>query len=159
MFSVVHSLSHVWLFVTPIDYSTPDFSVLHHLLDLAQTPVTDLGIPSNHLILCRPLPPSFSLFQHQGLSNESVIHIRWPKYQNFSFSIDPSNECSGLISFRTDWFDFLAVQGTLKSLLQLHGSKASVLWCSTFFMVQLSHAYMTAGKTIALTKQNFVCKK
>ena len=101
---------------------------------------------------------AFSLSQHQCLSSESVRHIRWPKYWSFSFSISPSNEYSGLISFRIDWLDLLAVQRTLKSLLQHHSSKASTLWCSAFFMVQLSHPYMTTGKTIALTRQTFVSK-
>ena len=109
-------------------------------------------MPSNHLIPCCPLRllpsilPTIRVF-----SNESVLHIRWPKDWSFSFSVSPSNEYSGLISFRIDWFDFLAVQGTLESLLQHHSSKASILWCSAFFMVQLSHPYMTTGKTIALT--------
>ena len=115
-------------------------------------------MPSNHLILCCPLflPPS--IFPSiRVFSNESVLHIRWPKYWNFSLSISPSNEYSGLIFFRMDWLDLLTVQGTLKSLLQHHGSKASILCCSTFFMVQLSHPYMT-GKTIALTRWTFVGK-
>ena len=116
-------------------------------------------MPSNHLILCCPLLllpsifPSITVF-----SNESALCIRWPKYWSFSFNISPSNEHSGLISFRMDWLDLLAVQGTLKSLLQHHSSKASVLWCSAFFTVQLSHPYMTTGKTIALTRQTFVVK-
>ena len=114
--------------------------------------------PSNHLILCCPLLlpsvfPSIRVF-----SSESVPHIRWPKYWSFSFSISPFNEYSGLISFRMDWFDFLDVQGTLKSLLQHHSSKASILWCSTFFIVQLLHPYMTTGKTTALTRWTFVGK-
>ena len=118
----------------------------------------ELVMPSNHLILCRPLllppiPPSIRVF-----SNESVLHIRWPKDWSFSFSISPSNGYSELISFRIDWLDLLAVQGTLKSLLQHHSSKASILWCSGFFIVQLSHPYMTTGKTIALTRQTFVGK-
>ena len=114
---------------------------------------------SNHLILCRPLLflpsifPSISVF-----SNKSVLHIRWPKYWSFSFNISPSNEHPGLISFRMDWLDFLAVQGTLKTLLQHHSSKASIFWHSAFFIVQLSHPYMTTGKTIALTRQTFVDK-
>ena len=116
-------------------------------------------MPSSHLILCRPLlllppiPPSIRVFP-----NESTLRMRWPKYWSFSFSISPSNEHPGLISFRMDWLDLLAVQGTLKSLLQYHSSKASVLWHSAFFVVQLSHSYMTAGKTIALTRWNFVRK-
>ena len=101
--------------------------------------------------------PAFNLSQHQGLF-QSVLCIRWPKYWSFSFSISPSNEYSGLISFRIDWFDLLAVQGTLESLLQHHSSKASILWCSAFFIVQLSHPYMTTGKTIALTRWTFVGK-
>ena len=114
-------------------------------------------MPSSHLILCRPLPPpvppSIRVF-----SNESTLHMRWPKYWSFSFSISPSNEHLGLISFRMDWLDLLAVQGTLKSLLQHHSSKASILRRSAFFTIQLSNPYMTAGKTIALTRQTFVCK-
>ena len=113
-------------------------------------------MPSNHLILCRPplLPPS--VFPSiRVFSNESVLHIGWPKYWSFSFSISPSNEYSGLISFRMDWLDLLAVQRTLKSLLQHHSSKASIIWCSAFLTVQLSHPYMTTGKTIALTRWVF----
>ena len=116
-------------------------------------------MPSNHLILCHPhlLPPSiFSSIR--VFSNESVLHIRWPKYWSFSFNISPSSEYSRLISFSIYWFDLLAVQGTLKSLLQHHSSKASIFWHSAFFMVQLSHPYMTTGKTIALTKWTFAGK-
>ena len=119
----------------------------------------ELVMPSSHLILCRPLlllptiPPSIRVF-----SNESTLHIRWPKYWSFSFSISPSSEHPGLISFRIDWLDLLAVQGTLKNLLQHHSSKASILQRSAFFTVQLSHPYMTTGKTIALTRQTFVGK-
>ena len=114
---------------------------------------------SNHLILCHPLLLLPSIFPSiRVFSNESVFHIRWPKYWSFSFSISPFNEYLGLIFFRIDWFDLLAVQGTLKGLLQHHSSKASLLWYSTFFMVQLSHPYMTTGKTIALTRQTFVGK-
>ena len=111
-------------------------------------------MPSSHLILCHPLllltpiPPSIRVF-----SNESALGIRWPKYWSFSFNISPSNELPGLISFRMDWLDLLAVQGTLKSLLQHHSLKASILWCSAFLIVQLSHPYMTTGKTIALTRR------
>ena len=116
-------------------------------------------MPSNHVILCHPLLLLPSVFPSiRVYSKESVLHIRWPKYWNFSFSISPFNESSGLISFRIDWLDLLAVQGTLKSLLQHHSSKASILWCSAFFMVQLSHPYMTTGKTIALTRWTFVGK-
>ena len=116
-------------------------------------------MPSNNLILCCPLlllppiPPSFRVF-----SNESTLRMRWPKYWSFSFSISPSNEHPGLIYFRMDWLDLLAVQGTLKSLLQHHSSKASIHWCSAFFTVQLSHAYMTTGKTVALIRWTFVGK-
>ena len=116
-------------------------------------------MPSSHLILCRPLlllppiPSSIRVF-----SNESILRMRWPKYWSFSFSISPSSEHLGLISFRMDWLDLLAVQGTLKSLLQHHNSKPSIFWHSAFFTVQLSHPYMTTGKTIALTRQTFVGK-
>ena len=116
-------------------------------------------MPSNRLILCRPLLLLPSIFPSiKVFSNESVVHIRWPKYWSFSFSISPSNEYSGLTSFRIDWLDLLAVQGTLKSLLQHYNSKASVLWHSAFFIVQLSHPYMTAGKAIVWTRQTFVGK-
>ena len=116
-------------------------------------------MPSSHLILCHPpfllplIPPSIRVF-----SNESTLHMRWPKYWSFSLSISPSNDHPGLISFKMDWLDLLAVQGTLKRLLQHHSSKASILWHSAFFTVQLSHPYMTTGKTIALTRQTFVGK-
>ena len=120
---------------------------------------TESVMASNHLILCHLLLLLTSIFPSiRVFSNESALHIRWPKYWTFSFSISPSNEHSGLISFRMDWLDLLAVQRTLKSLLQHHSSKASILWCSAFFMVQLSHPYMTTGKTIALTRQIFVGK-
>ena len=115
--------------------------------------------PSNHLILCHPLLLPPSIFPSiRVFTNESVRHVRWPKYWNFSFSISPSNEYSGLISFRMDWLDRLAVQGTLKSLFQHHSSKASILWRSAFFIVQLSHPYMTTRKTIALTRWIFADK-
>ena len=118
-----------------------------------------LVMPSNHLILCRPLLLLPSIFPSiRVFSNESVLRIRWPKYWSFSFSISPSNEYSGLISFRMDWLDLLAVQRTLKSLLQHHSLKASILWHSAFFMAQLSHPYVTTGKTIALTRRIFVGK-
>ena len=120
---------------------------------------TESVMPSNHLILCRPLPLLPSIFPSiRVFSNESVLAIRWPKYWSFSFNISPSNEYSGLISFRMDWLDHLAVQGTLKSLLQHHSSKASNLGRSAFFTVQLSHLHMTTGKTIALTRRTFVGK-
>ena len=116
-------------------------------------------MPSNHIILCHPLLLLPSIFPSiRVFSNESVLHIKWPKYWSLSFSISPSNEYSGLISFRMDWLDLLAVQGTLKSLLQHHSSKASILQHSAFFIVQLSHPYMTTGKTIALTRWTFVGK-
>ena len=116
-------------------------------------------IPSNHFILCCPLIPLLSIFPSiRVFSNELALHIRWPKCWSFSFSISLSNEYSGLISFRIDWFDLLALQGTLKSLLQHHSSKASILQCSAFFIVQLSHPYMTTGKTTALTRWTFVGK-
>ena len=115
--------------------------------------------PSNHLILCRPLLLLPSIFPSiRVFSNESARHIRWPKYWSFSFNISPTNEHPGLISFTMDWFYLLAVQGTLKSLLQHHSSKASIIWCSAFFIVQLSHPYVTTGKTISLTRQTFVGK-
>ena len=116
-------------------------------------------MPSNHLILCRPLLLLLSIFPNIWVfSNESALCIRWTKYWSFSFNISPSNEYPGLITFRMDWLDLLAVQGTPKSLLQHHSSKASILWPSAFFTVQLSHPYMTTGKTIALTRQTFVGK-
>ena len=119
----------------------------------------ELVMPSNHLILCHPLLLPSSVFPRiRVFSNESVLGIRWPKYWSFSFNISPSDEYSGLISFRMDWLDLLAVQGTLKSLLQHHSSKASILWHSAFFMVQLSHPYMTTEKIIALTRWTFVGK-
>ena len=142
-----------------MDFSSPDLHVLHHLLELAQTPVHSSVMPYNHLILCHTFNLLFPIFpSNRVFSNESTLHTSWPKHWSFSFSISPSNEYSGFISFRIDWFDLLAVQGTLKSLLQHHSSKASILWCSAFFMVQLSHAYMTTGKTIALIIQTFVGK-
>ena len=134
----------------PMDCSTPGFPVHHQLPELAQThvhQVTDAIQPSHPLL--SPSPPTFDLSQHQSLPVSQFFHIRWPKYWNFSFSISPSNEYSRLISFRIDWFDLLAVQGTLKNLLQHHSLKASVL---------NSHPYTTTGKTIALTRQNFVGK-
>ena len=148
---VLQSLSCVWLFVTPWTpalQASLSFTVSRSLLKLMSS---ELMMPSSHLVLCCPLLllpsifPSFRIF-----SNESTLHIRWPKY--WSFSISPFNEYSGLISFKIDWFDFLAIQATLKSLLQHHSLKASILWRSAFYMVQLSHPYMTTGKTIALTK-------
>ena len=141
-----------------MDCSTPGFPVLHHLpRSLPKFMSIESVMSSNHLILCCPLFFLPSIFPSiRVFSNESVLHSRWPKYWNFSFSISLSNEHPGLISFRMDWLDLLAVQGTLKSLPQHHSSKASILRCSTFFMVQLSHPYMTTGKTIALTRRTFV---
>ena len=140
--------------------STPGLPIPHHFLKFAQVHVHCM-MPSSHLILWCPLlllPSSFA--QHQGLFQWVGCSIRWPKYRSFSFSvsISPSNEYSELVSLKVDWFDLLAVQGTLRSILQLHSSKASILWCSAFFMVQLSHLYMTTGKTIALTIRTFVGK-
>ena len=133
----------------PMDCSTAGFSVLHHFPELAQTHIHASMMPSNHRILCHPLFLLPSVFLSiRVFSNESAVCVRWPKYWSFSFSIRPSNEYSGLISFRIDWFDLLAVQGTLKSLLQHHSSKPSILQHSAFFIVLLSHPYMTTGKTI-----------
>ena len=143
----------------PKDCNTPGLHVHHQLLELAQTHEHRVGMPSNHLILCCPLLLLPSIFLSiRVFSTESVHPIRWPKYWRLSFSISPENEHSGLISFRVDWFDFLAVQGTLKSLLQHHSSKAPILQCAAYFIVQLSHPYMTTGKTIALTRQTFIGK-
>ena len=158
-FSSVQSLSHVWLFVTT--WTTARQASLS--ITNSQSPPKPMSIesvmPSNYFILCRPLLllplifPSIRVF-----SKESALRIRCPKYWSFSFNISPSNEHPGMISFRTDWLDVPAVQVTLKSLLQHHSSKASILWCSAFFTVQLSHPYMTTGKTIALTRQTCVDK-
>ena len=156
-FSSVQSFSHVRLFVTPWTAARQASLSFTSSRSLLKPMSIESVMPSNHLILCHPLLlpplifPSIRVF-----SNESVLRIRWPKY--WSFSISPSSEYSGLISFRIDWFDLLAVQGTLKSLFQHHGSKASVLQCSVFFIIQLSHPYMTTGKTIALTRWTFVGK-
>ena len=133
-----------------LDGITNSWSLLKHMS-------IESLMPSNHLILCHPLLLPPSIFLSIGVfSNESVLRIRWPKYWNFSFSISPSREYSGLISFRVDWLDLLTVQGTLKSLLQQNSSKASILWCLAFFIVQLSHPYTTTGKTIALIRWTFV---
>ena len=143
----------------PMDCSTPGLPVHHQLRSLPKLMSIESVMPSNPLILCRPLllPPSI-LPSIRVFSNESVLCIRWPRYSSFSFNISPSNEYSGLISFRMDWLDLLAVQGTLRSLLQYHSSKALILRCSAFFIVQLSHPYMTTGETIALTTWTFVGK-
>ena len=157
--SSFQSLSHVQLFVTPCITAHQDSLSITNSWSLPKLTSIELVMPSSHLILCHPLlllppiPPSSRVF-----SNESTLRMRWPKYWSFSFNISPSNEHPGLISFRMDWLYLLAVQGTLKSLLQHHSSKASVLWCSAFFIVQLSHPYVTAGKTIALTRHTFVGK-
>ena len=143
----------------PMDCNTPGFSVHHQLPELAQTHPIDSVMPSNHLILCHPLLLLPSIFPSTRVfSNESVFGIRWPEYWSFSFNIRPTNEHPGLISFRMDWLDLLALQGTLKSLLQHHSSKASILQHSAFFTVQLSHPYVTTGKTIALSRWTFVGK-
>ena len=137
----------------PMDCSTPGFAVLHHLPDLLKLMSSDLVMSSNHLILCRRLFLLSSIFPSiRVFSNESALCIRWPKYWSFSFSISLSNEYSGLISSKMDWLDLLAVQRSFKSLLQHHSSKASILWHSAFFIVQLSHPYMTTGKIEALTR-------
>ena len=143
-----------------MDCSMPGFPVHQQPPELLLKLLSiKLVMPSNHLILCHPLLLPPSLFPSiRVFSNKSSLHIRWPKYGSFSFSISPSNEYSGLISFRIDWLDHHAIQGTLKSLLQHHSSKASILRRSAFFIVQLSHPYMTTGKTIALTRQTFVGK-
>ena len=143
-----------------MDCSTPGLPVLHLLPEPAEPPMsTELVMPSSHLILCHPLILLPSIFPRiRVFSNESVLRIRWPQYWSFSFNISPSNEYSGLISFRMDWFDLLAVQWTLKTVLQHHNSKASILQCSAFFAVQLSQPYMTTGKTIAFTRRTFVGK-
>ena len=158
-FSSVQSLSRVQLFATPrIAACQASLSITNSRNSLRLTSIKSV-MPSSHLILCHPLlllpaiPPSIRVF-----SNESTLHMRCPKYWSFSFSIIPSKEHPGLISFRMDWLDLLAVQGTLNSLLQHHSSKASILWCSAFFIVQLSHPYMTTGKTIALTRWTLVGK-
>ena len=158
-FSSVQSLSHVRLFETPwIAVRQDSLSITNSQTSLRLTSIESV-MRSSHLILCHPLlllppiPPSIRVF-----SNESALRMRWPKYWSFSFSIIPSKEIPGLISFRMDWLDLLAVQGTLKSLLQHHSSKASILWHSAFFTDQLSHPYMTTGKTIALTRRTFVGK-
>ena len=157
--SVVQSLIHVRLFATPWTAALQASLSINNSQSLLLFMSIKSVMPSSHLILCHPLLLLPSIFPSiRVFSNESVLRIRWSKYWNFSFSISPSNEHSGLISFRMDRFDFLAVQGTLKSLLQQHSSKASVFLHSAFFPVQLSHPYMTTGKTIALTRWTFVGK-
>ena len=157
---VVQSLNWVQLFAalwTAAHQASLSFTIYQSLLKFMPL---ELTMPFNHLILCRPFLLLPSIFPSiRVFSNESVLWIRWPKYWGFSFSINPSGEYSGLISFRIDWFDLPAVQGTLNSLLQHYNSKVSMLQCSAFFMVQLSHPYMTTGKTIALTIWTFVAKR
>ena len=154
--SSVQSLSRVRLLVTA---ARQDSLSINNSRSPPKPMSIESVMPSNQLILCRPLLLLPSIFPSiRVFSNESALHIRWPKYWSFSFDISPSNEHPGLISFRMDWLDLLAVQGTLKSLLQHHSSKASILQCSAFFIVQLSHPYMTTGKTTALTRWTFVDK-
>ena len=157
--SSVQSLNRVQLFVTPWTVTCQASLSIANSQSLLKLMSIESVMPSNHLILCHPFLLPHAIFPIiKVFSNESVLRIRWPKYCSFSFSISPSNEYSGLISFRLDRLDLLAVQGTLKSLLQHHSSKASILWYSAFFIVQLSHPYMTTGKTIALTRWTFVDK-
>ena len=156
---VSESLSCVWLFATQWTAACQASLSFTNSQSLFKLMSIELVMPSNYLILCHPLLVLPSIFPSiRVFSNESGLCIRWSKYWSFSFSISPSNEYSGLISFRMDWLDLLAVQGTLKSLLQHHSSKASILWHSIFFMVQSSHPYMTNGKTIVLTRWTFVHK-
>ena len=151
--------SHVRLFATSWTAACQASLFITNSQSLPKLMSIEPMMPSSHLILCRPLLLLPSIFPSiRVFSNESALCIRWPKGWSFSFSISPSNEYSGLISFRMDWLDFLAVQGILKSLLQHHSSKALILRCSAFFIVQLSHPYMTTGKTIALTRRTFVGK-
>ena len=161
MFSIAFSsgAQSCQILCDPVDCSTPGFPVHHQLPEVAQIHVHQIGdaIQPSHP-LSSPSPPAFNHSQHQSLSNESVLCIKWPKYWSSSFSTSLSNEYSGLISFRTDWFDFFAVQGTLKSLIQHHSSKASILRHSAFFIAQLSQPYMTTGKTISLIRWTFVGK-
>ena len=156
-FSSVQSLSHVWLFVTPWTAAPQASLSITNSWSLLRLMSIESMMPSSHLILCHPLLLSPSIFPSiRAFSNKLVLRVRWPKDWRFSFNISPSKEYSGLISFRIDWLDPLSVQGTLKSLLQHHSSKVSILWHSAFFMVQLSHLYMTTGKTIALIIWTFV---
>ena len=157
--SSVQLLSHVRLFVSPRTAACQASLSITNSWSLLKLMSIESAMPSNHLILCNPLLLPPSIFPSiRVFSSESALHIRWPKYWSFSFSISPSNEYSGLIFFRIHWFDLLAVQGTLKSLLQHHSSKASIFRHSAFYIVQLSHSYMTTGKTIALTRRTFVDK-
>ena len=150
-------LGHVQFFSTAWTAAYQAYLSINNSKTLLKLMSIESVMPSNHLILCHPLLLLSSMFSSiRVFPSESGLHIRWPKYWSFSFSISLSNEYSGLISFRMDWLDLLAVQGTLKSLLQHHSSKASILRCSAFFIVQLSHPYMTTGKTIVLTRQTFI---
>ena len=154
--SSVQLLSHVRLFVTPWTAACQASLSITNSRSLLKLMSIESLMPSNHLILCCPFLLQPSIFPSiRDFFNESALHIRWPKYWSFSFKISPSSEYSGLISFRMNWLDLLTVQGTLKSLLQHHSSKASVLRCSGSFIVQLSHPYMSTGKTIALTRRTF----
>ena len=155
--SSVQSLRHVWLFLTPWTTACQASLSITSSQSLLKLMSIELVMPSNHLILCHPLLLPPSIFPSiRVFSKESLLRIWWPKYWSFSFSITPSNEYAGLISFRMYWLDLLAVQGTLKRLLQHHSSKASILWCSAFCMIQLSHPYMTTGKTIALNSSHWL---
>ena len=159
VFSSVQSLGHVQLFATPLTAARQASLPITNFQSPPKPMSIELVMPSNHLILCRPLLLLPSIFPSiRVFSNESALHIRWPKYWSFSFNISPSNEYSGWISFRMDWLDLLAVQGTLKSILLHYSSKAPILLHSAFFKVQLSHLYMTTGKTISLTRRTFVNK-
>ena len=158
LFSSVRSLSRVRIFETPWTAAHQASLSITNSWSPPKLMSIESMMPSNHLILCRPLLLPSIFHSIRVFSNESALPIRWPKYWSFSFNISPSNEHSRLISFRMDWLDLLAVQGTLKSLLQQHSSKASILLCSAVFIVQLSHPYMTTGKTIALTRRTFVGK-
>ena len=157
-FSSAQLLSHVWLFMIPWTAARQATLSITNCQSLLKLMPIESVMPSNHLILCCPLLPLSIFSSIRVLSNESALRIRWPNYWSFSFSMSLSNEHPGLISFRMDWLDLLAVQETLKSLLQHHSSKASILQCWAFFIVQLSHPYMTTGKAIALTRQTFVDK-
>ena len=157
--SSVQLLSQIWLFVTPWTAAHQASLSVTSFQSLLKLMSTESVVPSNHLILCHPLQLLPSIFPSiMVFSNESVLCIRWPKYWSFSFSMSPSNEYSGLISFRMDWLDLLAVQVTLKSLSQHHSSKASILWWSVFFIVQLSHPSMTTGKTIVWLDEPLLVK-
>ena len=158
MQSSVQSLRRVRLFATPWNAACQASLSITNSGSLLKLMSIELVMPSNHLILCHPLSSPSIFPSIRAFSNESVLCIKWPKYWSFSFNISHSNEYSGLIPFRMDWLDLLAVQGTFKRLFQHHSSKASILWCSAFLMVQLSHPYMTSGKTIVLTRQTSVGK-